>query len=741
MSQSEKRNPGLSKKLILAILVAGALPLVVGLSASYYRGNSELQNVIGSSFRTLAEVSASKVDEKLAQMITEARTMAQQAASDSTVRKRLLGHKHQHGDTAATRFDWRPAAEKKPAGEGILHASWVTDVAQPATRASDGAAIYLSGLSQDSASELYLLHISTPIYNAGKGEPIGWLQREYNIKALFDPLVYPIRFGETGHAMLIDHVGAIVSCPMLNTGDHISDASMVKRLIGGEAGWITANNDGHGEAAFSIIGHAPLSGANAFFHSGESLHMFVWQDSSEIFAPTRSLFAGVAIAGVLAIALLVALGFYASGQIVRPIQRLRQEASLIAAGDLSRPLAIETGDEIEELASEFEKMRVQLRQHIGALEDKLTGSERHFRAVMESAKDAIISGDESGNIMGWNAAAEKLFGYSESEIKDQPLTVLMPERFRDEHRDGLARVAAGGVAHVIGKTVELAGLHKDGSEFPLELSLAQWEASDGRFFTGIIRDITERKQKEEELRKSQAEKEQMMEQMIQNEKMAAVGTLASGIGHEINNPLYVIAGLAEAIHEEKDIEACHEYGADILKYGKEISAIVKNLSGYTRPANQDELEPIDVHERLENAVSMVKLALLDDCVEIQQKFASTPGIFAQPEEIGQVFFNIIRNGVQAMDGKGRMDLTTSLEENHVCIRIKDNGKGIKPEHLNKIFDPFFTTKGPDEGEGMGMFVVKNIIEKYNGTIELASEEGVGTEFTIKFPSAEPETAT
>ena len=134
------------------------------------------------------------------------------------------------------------------------------------------------------------------------------------------------------------------------------------------------------------------------------------------------------------------------------------------------------------------------------VEDKLVESERHFRAVTESANDAIVTGAGIGNIVGWNAAAERLFGYTEAEIIGQPLTVLMPERFRSLHSGGLARVVAGGMPHLIGKTVEVAGLRKDGSEFPLELSLAQWQAADGQFFTAIIRDITERKQTEFELR-------------------------------------------------------------------------------------------------------------------------------------------------------------------------------------------------------------------------------------------------
>ncbi|TAN72784.1 MAG: PAS domain S-box protein [Gallionella sp.] len=135
------------------------------------------------------------------------------------------------------------------------------------------------------------------------------------------------------------------------------------------------------------------------------------------------------------------------------------------------------------------------------IELALQESERRFRAIAQSANDAIITADSSGNVVNWNSCAERLFGYTEAEIGGQSLARLIPERFRERHLAGLARVAAGGEPHVMGKTVELAGLRKDGGEFPLELSLAQWETAAGRFFTAIIRDITERKENERKIRR------------------------------------------------------------------------------------------------------------------------------------------------------------------------------------------------------------------------------------------------
>lgn len=131
-------------------------------------------------------------------------------------------------------------------------------------------------------------------------------------------------------------------------------------------------------------------------------------------------------------------------------------------------------------------------------EEYLLESERRFRSVVQTAKDAIILADASGNIIAWNRAAQIIFGYREDEVLGQPLTMVMPERYRDAHRQGIARLQSGGEAHVIGTTVELHGLRKDGSEFPLELSIGTWQAIEGTFYSGIIRDITERKRAEEE---------------------------------------------------------------------------------------------------------------------------------------------------------------------------------------------------------------------------------------------------
>jgi signal transduction histidine kinase len=237
----------------------------------------------------------------------------------------------------------------------------------------------------------------------------------------------------------------------------------------------------------------------------------------------------------------------------------------------------------------------------------------------------------------------------------------------------------------------------------------------------------------QELKDTQAEKDRVVEHLIQAEKMAAIGTMASGIGHEINNPLYAILGMAEAIRDEEDISRCRGYGQDIITQSEHIAEIVRNLSGYIRPGEKHDLELVDVNEKLSEAATMAKRSLLSDDVEVREDLTPVSGVSAKSEELQQAFFNVIRNGMQAMKGKGVLEITSRQEGGQVSIRIRDTGVGIPAEHRRKITDPFFTTKGPDEGEGLGLYIVQKIVEKYAGTIVFESEKGKGTLCTIQFP--------
>jgi signal transduction histidine kinase len=230
------------------------------------------------------------------------------------------------------------------------------------------------------------------------------------------------------------------------------------------------------------------------------------------------------------------------------------------------------------------------------------------------------------------------------------------------------------------------------------------------------------------------EEQRLQEQLIQSEKLAGIGVLASGVAHEINNPLSGIIGMAEIALEEEDPSKKISYLTDILDCGQRINEIVKGLRSYSRAAKKEEFGQVDLNGVLEESLRMVQLATKASSVEVVKEFQTSEKIQANIGEIQQVFTNLITNAFQAIDGKGgKLVLATRALEDFVEVKISDNGMGIPQKYINQIFDAFFTTKNPGEGTGLGLNIVYRIVNKYEGTIDVESREQMGTTFTIKFP--------
>jgi PAS domain S-box-containing protein len=648
-------------------------------------------------------------------------------------------------------------------------------------------------------------------------------------------------------------------------------------------------------------------------------------------------------------------------------------------------------------------------QHV---EHALSESEERFRSVVQSTSDAIVIAEGSGRIVFWNTSAQRMFLYTDDEVLGQPLTMIMPARYREAHQRGLERVISTGASRIVGHPIELCGLRKDGTEFPLELSLAVWKRAEQTCFGGIIRDITERKRTEraqvaqyavtralaeaasltevgarilqavceglnwdmgaiwttdeptgvlrclelwhsytlaghpfvastkemvfhkgiglpgrvwnsgepawisdvtqdphfprapmaalaglhgalafpiklngevygvaeffsrdtcrphEELlkmlsavgsqigqfmerRRAQAafhqahdtldailislpclvlivdenlrvsyanpqanahlrpelstligsglqevvtlpahqwtrlvedvqrvachggsmeerdieirkhvyryrpfpimlrrypkqqaglvmwdvtEQKQLQDQLIQAEKLSSLGTLVSGMAHEINNPVQGILGMAEIILHEDDPEKVKQYAKDIVECSTHVGSVVRNFACYARPASRDGEIDIDVCERITEAVRLVQRCPQFGHVNVVTEFQPTLTFRARRTEIDQVFVNIISNAVEAMGGTGQLTLRAGLHDEKVTVSIQDTGCGIPPHLLGKIFDPFVTTKDPGKGTGLGLSIVYKIVAKYGGRITVESEEGQGSTFTIEFPT-------
>lgn len=376
------------------------------------------------------------------------------------------------------------------------------------------------------------------------------------------------------------------------------------------------------------------------------------------------------------------------------------------------------------------------------IQELLRDSEEGYRVLVEAANDAIIVlKGPYGRISRWNRKAEELFGYTAAETDGKELhQLIVPERYRQKAYDGLKRFFETGEGDILGKTLEVSALRKDGSEFPVELSIAsmrikgKWEA------TGIIRDITERKRAEASIEKSR-------KQLMVSQRLAGIGQLTDGVCHEILNPLNIIALQAQVLSRQRsndpNLIACMEKVKQQIRRVKKITdALLLFSYGGT-----EERRLVQIEAELDSALSLVEKDFQLDNIRIVKNFEpGLPEICVNPGEMKQAFLNIVSNAKDAMPGGGTLTISVGkTRENNVdLIRIKfsDTGVGIKKENLENIFNPFFSSKLEGKGMGMGLPVTHTLVEKNGGTIGVESEEGKGTTFIIDLPvnNAPPEKA-
>jgi signal transduction histidine kinase len=227
----------------------------------------------------------------------------------------------------------------------------------------------------------------------------------------------------------------------------------------------------------------------------------------------------------------------------------------------------------------------------------------------------------------------------------------------------------------------------------------------------------------------------LQDQLIQAEKLEGLGVLTSGIGHELNNPLSGILGLGEAIRDESDAARMREHAGAIIERAKHMAGIIRDFAGSAHPEVAESRCEVDVNERLDHALKVVGLTNGVAGLAVQKHYGPVPRILAAPDDIGQVFVSVITNAIQAMKGKGTIDLTTEASAESITISIHDSGPGIPNAYLSKIFDPFFTTKAPGQGTGLGLTIARRLVMKYAGAIRVETAEGAGTTFILTFPSS------
>jgi signal transduction histidine kinase len=225
----------------------------------------------------------------------------------------------------------------------------------------------------------------------------------------------------------------------------------------------------------------------------------------------------------------------------------------------------------------------------------------------------------------------------------------------------------------------------------------------------------------------------MQEKLVQAEKLGSLGVLTAGIGHELNNPLFGILGLGEALQDDCDPARVKSYARDIIQHGKRMATIIRDFTGIAAREVSDQRQMVHLEQEIDQALDAITAGLDLSQLTVQREYAGNTVVSALPDQLRQAFMNLLLNAVQAMKGKGVLRLRTVIAERTVIVTIADSGPGIPKQHLSKIFDPFFTTKGQGEGSGLGLTVARRIIRKFGGDIRLESVEGAGTSCVVTLP--------
>ena len=381
----------------------------------------------------------------------------------------------------------------------------------------------------------------------------------------------------------------------------------------------------------------------------------------------------------------------------------------------------------ERLLAQFQETQRALRESMARL-----------TAVVETAVDGFILIDSRGRILLFNPACERLFGYRADEVFQENVKLLMPQTYSLHHDDYLRNFLRTGERKIIGIGREVVGRRKDGSTFPMDLSVGEARQDGESIFVGIIHDLTERKLTERQLQQAQ--------------KMEMVGQLSGGIAHDFNNLLTVIVGNAEYLSEQlKSRLDLRQLADDICQAGERGAELTRRLLAFSR---RQLLRPraIDCHELIASTCKLLKRTLREN-IEVTTAFnADAIFAFADSGQLESAVLNLALNAQDAMAAGGRLTISTgiaSLDDNdqgvhpdiesgeYAMIAVTDNGEGMTSDVAARAFEPFFTTKEVGKGSGLGLSMVYGFVKQSNGHVSIYSEPGLGTTVRIYLPNVTP----
>ena len=362
----------------------------------------------------------------------------------------------------------------------------------------------------------------------------------------------------------------------------------------------------------------------------------------------------------------------------------------------------------------------------------------HLQSILDSIPDAMVVINESGLIQSFSSTAERLFGYAAADAVGKNVKMLMPSPYREEHDGYIGRYQRTGERRIIGIGRVVVGQRSDGSTFPMELAVGEMRVRDQRFFTGFIRDLTERQQTEARLQELQTE-------LVHMSRLTAMGEMASALAHELNQPLSAIANYMKG--SRRLLENRQDESAGLLRDAMDKAAdqalragdIIRRLRDFVS-RGESERRVEDVKKLVEEASALALVGAKDKGIRVRFAFALRLNyVLADKVQVQQVLLNLMRNAIDAMETALTRELvvaTSPAPDNMIEISVADTGGGIAPEIADQLFQPFVTTKS--HGMGVGLSISRTIIESHGGSITPRPNPTGGTIFTFTLPAVSKE---
>jgi two-component system sensor kinase FixL len=364
--------------------------------------------------------------------------------------------------------------------------------------------------------------------------------------------------------------------------------------------------------------------------------------------------------------------------------------------------------------------------------------EAHLTSILNTVPDAMVVIDTRGIMQSFSRAAERLFGYTADEAIGRNVSILMPSPYRENHDGYLGRYLATGERRIIGIGRLVVGERKDGSTFPMELAVGEMRSGERRFFTGFIRDLSERQEFEARLQELQSE-------LVHVSRLTAMGEMASTLAHELNQPLSAISNymkgsrrLLEGNTDDRSAllrEAMDKAAEQAMRAGQ----IIRRLRDFVARGETDrQMESIS--KLVEEASALALVGAKELGIRVRYEFDRRHDfVLADKVQIQQVLLNLVRNAIDSMSGAERCELTVSVspaDREMIEVRVIDTGSGISEDVAAQLFQPFFTTKA--HGLGVGLSICKTIIDAHGGKIGTSANPGGGTIFYFTLPAVRKE---